>query len=95
MPLGERKRLLSSLPGWVINTEAEIDKLTKIYPTKNFSTAMQLAHAVEELAEAANHHPELLISWGSVRITWWTHSINGLHFNDFILAARCELVYQN
>lgn len=95
MPLDERKRLLSLLPGWALHTEVEVDKLTKTYPTKNFNAAMQLAQVVEKLAEEANHHPELLISWGSVRITWWTHSINGLHLNDFVLVARCELVCQS
>ncbi len=43
-----------------------------------------------DLAEIENHHPAILTEWGKVEVTWWTHSIDGLHDNDFILAARTD-----
>lgn len=45
-----------------------------------------------EIAEAEGHHPGLLTEWGSVTVTWWSHSIKGLHRNDFIMAARTDEV---
>ena len=47
---------------------------------------------VGDLAEAEGHHPGLLTEWGKVTVTWWSHSIKGLHRNDFIMAARTDEV---
>ena len=44
------------------------------------------------LAEAEGHHPALLTEWGRVTVTWWTHKIRGLHRNDFIMAAKTEML---
>ena len=46
-----------------------------------------------ELAEEEGHHPALLTEWGSVKVSWWTHKIRGLHRNDLILAARTDQAY--
>ena len=42
------------------------------------------------ISEAEGHHPGLLTEWGKVTVTWWSHSIKGLHRNDFIMAARTD-----
>jgi 4a-hydroxytetrahydrobiopterin dehydratase len=57
---------------------------------KNFRQAMALANRVAEIAEAQGHHPDLLVSWGKLTVTLFTHAINGLHENDFIMAARVD-----
>ena len=44
------------------------------------------------LAEQEDHHPLLQVEWGKLTVTWWTHRINGLHLNDFILAAKIDQV---
>jgi 4a-hydroxytetrahydrobiopterin dehydratase len=49
---------------------------------------------VGALAEQADHHPAILIKWGKVTVTWWTHVLHGLHLNDFILAARTDRLFQ-
>jgi 4a-hydroxytetrahydrobiopterin dehydratase len=51
---------------------------------------MAFALRVGELAEAEDHHPAILIEWGRVSVTWWTHAIKGLHINDFICAAKTD-----
>lgn len=43
---------------------------------------------IGELAERENHHPNVLLTYGKVVVHLWTHKINGLHENDFILAAK-------
>jgi 4a-hydroxytetrahydrobiopterin dehydratase len=47
------------------------------------------------LAGRENHHPSLLIEWGKATVNWWTHKANGLHPNDFIMAAKTDLVASN
>ena len=43
-----------------------------------------------DLAEVEDHHPAILLEWGKVQVTWWTHKILGLHKNDFIAAAKTD-----
>jgi 4a-hydroxytetrahydrobiopterin dehydratase len=55
---------------------------------------MELALQIGELAESEGHHPALLVEWGQLRASWWTHSIAGLHLNDFICAAKTDALYE-
>ncbi|MGA2761761.1 MAG: 4a-hydroxytetrahydrobiopterin dehydratase [Spirochaetia bacterium] len=57
---------------------------------KNFRQAMALANGIAEIAEKQKHHPDLLVAWGRLKVTLCTHAINGLHENDFIMAARID-----
>ena len=43
-----------------------------------------------ELAEAQGHHPDIYLAWGKVKLTVWTHKINGLTESDFVLAAKAD-----
>jgi 4a-hydroxytetrahydrobiopterin dehydratase len=63
-------------------------KLMRSFTFKDFSQALNFTCVVGELAEAANHHPDIELSWGRVGITLWTHKISGLSQADFVLAAR-------
>lgn len=60
------------------------------YPFPDFRTALAFTNRVGELAELEGHHPDIHLSWGKVRLVVWTHSINGLSENDFILAAKVD-----
>lgn len=86
--------LLQQLPDWLIEDRAGVNVLVRSYSFKNFVCALAFTNAVGELAEAANHHPAILTEWGSVTVNWWTHKINGLHQNDFIMAAKTDQLYQ-
>jgi 4a-hydroxytetrahydrobiopterin dehydratase len=59
----------------------------------NCVQALQFTNQVGDLAEAEDHHPALLTEWGKVTVTLWTHSIGGLHRNDFIMAAKTDRLY--
>ena len=85
--------LLQQLPGWQVENRYGIEQLEKTFSFKNFRQALDFTNAVGELAEAEEHHPALLTEWGRVTVTWWTHSIKGLHRNDFIMAARTEQIF--
>lgn len=80
--------LLKQLNGWqAINNT----KLEKEYQFKNFQEALAFVNKVGIIAEQENHHPDILLhDWNKVKITLWTHAINGLSNNDFILAAKVE-----
>lgn len=66
--------------------------LEKEYSFKNFKEALEFTIKVGELAEKEMHHPDVHLSWGNVRVVIWTHNINGLSENDFILAAKCDQI---
>lgn len=56
----------------------------------NFVEALTFVNKVGDLAEAEGHHPDIILKWGFARIEIWTHAINGLSENDFILAAKID-----
>ena len=64
--------------------------LEKEYRFKDFRTALAFTNRVGEVAETQGHHPDIQLSWGKVKLTIWTHKINGLTESDFILAARAD-----
>jgi len=80
--------LLQSIEGWELLVEMNVQKLQRIFVTNNYTKSITFTNAVASLAESANHHPQILVEYGSVTVTWWTHKINGLHQNDFIMAAK-------
>jgi len=86
----ELPQLLSQIPDWVPEVRNGIMMLERIYTFKNYKLAWAFANKVSELAEQEFHHPAILLEWGKVKVTWWSHSIKGLHKNDFICAAKTD-----
>lgn len=65
--------------------------LVREYKLDDFAGAIALVNRVAELAERANHHPDILVhGWNRVRLTLSTHSEGGLTAADFELAARID-----
>ena len=75
---------LARLPGWARSG----DSITTTVELADFRAAMLYTGAVAYLAEAANHHPDVLIQWNRVTLTLSTHSAGGLTGNDMALAER-------
>ena len=93
-PLVDKKRfteLLKDLDGWEIIYE-DINILSKTYSFDNYEDSVKFATDIVKLSEDEDHHPSILLEWGSVRVQWWSHKIKGLHMNDFICAAKTELL---
>lgn len=84
---------LARLPHWQAVVREGITQLQRCYRFRDFVTAMAYAQQLGQLAEAAGHHPAILVEWGKVEVRWWTHKIQGLHENDLIMAARTEELY--
>jgi 4a-hydroxytetrahydrobiopterin dehydratase len=86
----ESRRLLTDIPGWKIEQHDGVYRLVKIFNFRTFKGAFQFAAKVTDIAEEENHHPLITVEWGKTTIQWWTHSIAGLHRNDFIMAAKSD-----
>lgn len=82
----EARKRLSSLKGWTIDG----DRLRKQYTLDTFLAAIAFVGRVAELAEAADHHPDILIEYRKVTLTLTTHDEGGLSARDFSLAARID-----
>lgn len=66
--------------------------IEKEFKFKDFKTALDFVNKVGQLAEKEVHHPDIYLSWGKVKVTLWTHAIDGLSENDFILAKKIDLI---
>ena len=82
--LQDRRRQVSD--GRVVNEH----HITKSFTFPDFKAALAFVNKVGEIAESQGHHPDILLGWGKAEITTWTHKINGLTENDFILAAKFD-----
>ena len=80
---------------WEIVELEEIKSLRRVYPFDDFAQASEFTNKVGELAEDEGHHPALLTVWGRTTVTWWTHKIRGLHRNDFVMAAKTDVLYHS
>jgi 4a-hydroxytetrahydrobiopterin dehydratase len=89
----EITQLSPQIPDWQIVEREGVKQLERTYPFPDFARALAFTLRVGEVAEEQNHHPTIVTEWGKVKVTWWTHKINGLHRNDFIMAARSDEIY--
>lgn len=65
-------------------------RVQRTFDFRNFASAQQFALEVGNLSEQEGHHPEIAYGWGYCTVSFWTHKIDGLHENDFIMAAKVE-----
>ena len=73
--------------GWQVIDEHHLEKEFKF---KNFTEALGFTNKVGALAEQVGHHPDIYLAWGNVKVTIWTHKIDGLTETDFIFAAKVD-----
>jgi len=84
----ELEPLLKQLKkGWSLVDEHHIERE---YAFEDFREALIFTIQVGEIAEEEDHHPDIFLSYGKVRLTIWTHKIDGLSESDFILAAKID-----
>ena len=80
----EVERELAETPGW----ERSGDSIVRTAKFKDFKEAMEFVNRVADVAEEANHHPDITIRWNTVTLTQSTHVADGLTEHDFRLARR-------
>lgn len=86
---GEKLKVLSSQLNeqWKVIDEHHLER-EFLFP--DFKAALAFTNKLGELAESEGHHPDIVLSYGKVKVTLWTHKIDGLSESDFILAAKYD-----
>ena len=80
------KSALHEVPDWAM----EGDAITRTFTLGNFVEAVEFVNQITELAEDANHHPDVDIRWNKVTLRLSTHSKGGLTKADFALAGQID-----
>ncbi len=88
IPKSEIETHLKRIPEW----EVENDALERAFEFDDFTQAMDFVNGVAEIAEEAEHHPDIDIRWNKVRLMLSTHSQGGITENDFSLAERIDML---
>ena len=83
----ELANLAAQVLGWKV---VEGHHLEKSFDFPDFVSALEFVKAIGVVAEEQGHHPDILLRWGKVTVTTWTHKIDGLTESDFILAAKID-----
>ena len=78
--------LLREIPAWTLKD----GHLFKKFKFRDFTEAMKFINSVAEIAERENHHPDFCVHYNKVEVEIWTHAVNGLSENDFIVAAKID-----
>lgn len=78
--------------GWKVVDESQ---LRREYGFPDFATALHFTNKIGKLAEDEGHHPDILLAWGRVVVTLWTHKAGGLTESDFIMAAKIDELRQH
>ena len=91
VPREDAEVMLRDLPGWTLSEDGI--RIRREWTVKNFMAAIDFFNRVADLAEEEGHHPDLhLVGYRNVAIELWTHAIGGLSENDFITAAKINLL---
>lgn len=93
MTEGNAKSLLGQVEGWALAQGGKA--IFRKYTFPDFDGALACAQRIAALAQAENHHPDISFGWGYVKLRLMTHSLKGLHKNDFILATKINALMGN
>ena len=88
LPADKVRDYLTVVPGWKLSADSK--QISREWTFKDFREAMAFVNRAAEVAEAEQHHPDIAIHWNRVTLVLWTHSIGGLHDNDFVVAAKLD-----
>lgn len=85
-------QLLEQIPNWRVETRSNdgLKYLVRKYQLTGYEQVLSYHSAIGNFAESVQHHPEMITEYGSLVVKWWSHSVGGLHKNDFICAAKCD-----
>ena len=75
---------------WVVKDN---QRLSKKFTFSVYADAIEFSNLIAELSEQQGHHPYIHINFKEVEIILFTHKINGLHENDFIMASKIDSIY--
>jgi 4a-hydroxytetrahydrobiopterin dehydratase len=79
---------VAKLPGWEVRSGA----LEKSFQRGDFNGSMALLNRIAEAADAADHHPDVSISWDTVTLRWVNHSAGGITAADVDMARKSDKI---
>ena len=86
----ELLKLSAQFPDWKV---IDGHHIIKVFTFGDFKAALAFVNRVGAVAEEEFHHTDILLAWGRAEVTTYTHKINGLSENDFILAAKIDQAF--
>jgi len=86
----QEHNLLSNLSDWKIETSDNIHKLQKSIKSETFMDAVNMLRDIASIAESEQHHPDFHLYYNKLTIVLYTHKVNGLTDNDFIMASKID-----
>lgn len=92
MQTKEAGKLLQQVPRWQLAEISGTNAIERKFKFKDFAEAMKFVNKVAAIAEEEGHHPDITINWNTVTLQLSTHAIKGLSENDFIMAAKIDLL---
>lgn len=87
--------LMPQIPEWEKVDIKDVPRLRRTFRFDGWLPAVEFVNRVADASEENDHHPQIRLEWGKVQVSWWTHSIEGLHKNDFIMAAKTDSIWQS
>uniref|UniRef100_A0A7S2VUW8 4a-hydroxytetrahydrobiopterin dehydratase n=1 Tax=Norrisiella sphaerica TaxID=552664 RepID=A0A7S2VUW8_9EUKA len=85
------EKYLAEIPEWDLIKEGDVPKIQREYRMKNFNVGIEFFGNIRDVAEAEKHHPDLYLEgYQRVTVKIYTHKVQGLTVNDFILAAKID-----
>ena len=91
----EISELQVQIPSWEVISDEGINRLICSFAFTNYEDSLAFTNKVAQLAEAEDQHPEIILEWGKVTVSWWSHKIKGLHKNDFICASKTDNLFKD
>ncbi|MGA1207493.1 MAG: 4a-hydroxytetrahydrobiopterin dehydratase [Litorivicinaceae bacterium] len=82
-----------TVAGWTNVVRESQEMLERVFAFNTFAEAMQFATRVAEVADAQDHHPEIVVSWGRCVVRWWSHDVGGVSARDISLAEATNRLY--
>jgi 4a-hydroxytetrahydrobiopterin dehydratase len=80
------KALLNAVPGWKMKSKT----ITRSFHFESYWAGWGFVNALAWIAQAEDHHPEIVLGHKEVLVTFSTHSVKGLSHNDFICASKAN-----
>jgi 4a-hydroxytetrahydrobiopterin dehydratase len=81
--------LLGQLKGWAFKDGV----ITRTYEFKNYYQTMAFVNAVAWISHREDHHPDMTVGYSKCKVDYSTHAIGGLSENDFICAAKVDMLF--
>jgi 4a-hydroxytetrahydrobiopterin dehydratase len=87
------KALQLDVPMWQLGQADGARRLQRTFEFEKYEDAVAFVNKVAAAAGEQDHHPTITLRYNSVSVDWWTHTIQDVHRNDYVMAARTDEAY--